>query len=38
MGGPRAFPSLISELQGVSDSGWAGLGEFNKPFLTIWGG
>ena len=37
MGGPRVFPGLISELQGVSDIGWAGLGEFNKPFLTIWG-
>jgi pimeloyl-ACP methyl ester carboxylesterase len=37
MGGARAFPGLVNELPGVTDSGWAGLGEFNKPFLTIWG-
>jgi haloalkane dehalogenase len=37
MGGVRAFPGLINQLPGVSDSGWAGLGEFDKPFLTIWG-
>ncbi|NDJ75788.1 MAG: alpha/beta fold hydrolase [Chloroflexi bacterium] len=37
MGGARAFPGLVNELGGVTDSGWAGLGEFDKPFLTIWG-
>lgn len=37
MGGVRAFPGLINQLPGVTDSGWAGLGEFDKPFLTIWG-
>jgi haloalkane dehalogenase len=37
MGGARAFPGLANELGGVTDSGWAGLGEFDKPFLTIWG-
>jgi haloalkane dehalogenase len=37
MGGVRAFPGLINQMPGVSDSGWAGLGEFDKPFLTIWG-
>ena len=37
MGGPRAFPGLINQLAGVTDSGWAGLGEYENPFLTIWG-
>jgi len=37
MGGVRAFPGLINQLPGISDSGWAGLGEFTNPFLTIWG-
>jgi len=37
MGGPRAFPGLVNQLPGVTDSGWAGLAEFDKPFLTIWG-
>lgn len=37
MGGVRAFPGLINQLPGVSDSGWEGLGEFTNPFLTIWG-
>ncbi|GAB4530393.1 MAG: haloalkane dehalogenase [Anaerolineae bacterium] len=37
MGGIRAFPGLVNELPGITDSGWAGLGEFDKPFLTIWG-
>ena len=37
MGGARAFPGLVNELGGVTDAGWAGLGEFDKPFLTIWG-
>ncbi|MGJ3239057.1 MAG: haloalkane dehalogenase [Anaerolineae bacterium] len=37
MGGPRAFPGLINQLPGVTQAGWDGLGEFEKPFLTIWG-
>ncbi|GEM_PF-525619 len=37
MGGVRAFPGLINGVGGVTDAGWAGLGEFDKPFLTIWG-
>lgn len=37
MGGVRAFPGLVNQLPGVTDSGWAGLAEFDKPFLTIWG-
>ena len=37
MGGVRAFPGLINQLPGVTDSGWAGLSEFTNPFLTIWG-
>jgi haloalkane dehalogenase len=38
MGGPRAFPGLANQLPGVTDSAWESLGEFKKPFLTIWGG
>ncbi len=38
MGGPRAFPGLVNQLPGVTDAGWVGLREFDKPFLTIWGG
>lgn len=38
MGGPRAFPGIANQLPGVTDSAWKGLGEFEKPFLTIWGG
>jgi haloalkane dehalogenase len=38
MGGPRAFPGLANQLPGVTDSAWESLGEFDKPFLTIWGG
>jgi pimeloyl-ACP methyl ester carboxylesterase len=38
MGGPRAFPGLVNQLPGVTGIAWAGLGEFEKPFLTIWGG
>ncbi|MCP4543486.1 MAG: alpha/beta fold hydrolase [Chloroflexi bacterium] len=37
MGGPRTFPSLASQLPGVTLAGWDGLGEYEKPFLTIWG-
>jgi pimeloyl-ACP methyl ester carboxylesterase len=36
MGGPRAFPGLVNQLPGVTDPAWEGLGDFNKPFLTIW--
>lgn len=36
MGGPRAFPGLVNQLPGVTDAAWEGLGEFEKPFLTIW--
>lgn len=38
MGGSRAFPGLVNQLPGVTDPAWEGLGNFNKPFLTIWGG
>lgn len=38
MGGPRSFPGLINQLPGATDSGWEGLGNYEKPFLTIWGG
>jgi pimeloyl-ACP methyl ester carboxylesterase len=38
MGGPQAFPGLVNQLPGVTDAAWEGLGEFEKPFLTIWGG
>ena len=37
LGGARAFPGLANELGGVTDAGWEGLGQFTKPFLTIWG-
>jgi len=36
MGGPRAFPGIVNQLPGVTDPAWDGLGEFKKPFLTIW--
>ena len=36
MGGPRAFPGIVNQLPGVTDAAWEGLGEFDKPFLTIW--
>lgn len=38
MGGPRAFPGLVNQLPGITDVAWEGLGEYEKPFLTIWGG
>jgi pimeloyl-ACP methyl ester carboxylesterase len=37
MGGVRAFPGLSNEMAGVTTLGWEGLGEFESPFLTIWG-
>lgn len=36
MAGPRTFPSLVNELPGVTLDAWAGLTEYEKPFLTIW--
>lgn len=36
LAGARVFPSLINEVPGVNDEAWAGLTEFEKPFLTIW--
>jgi haloalkane dehalogenase len=36
MAGPRVFPSLINDLPGITEDAWAGLTEYNKPFLTIW--
>jgi pimeloyl-ACP methyl ester carboxylesterase len=36
MGGVRAFPGLVNQMPGLTADGWEGLGEFEKPFLTIW--
>ena len=36
MAGPRVFPSLVNDLPGVNEDAWAGLTEYEKPFLTIW--
>jgi pimeloyl-ACP methyl ester carboxylesterase len=38
MGGPRAFPGLVNQLPGATDKAWEGLGNYENPFLTIWGG
>jgi haloalkane dehalogenase len=38
MTGPRTFPSLASQIDGVNDEAWAGLTSFTRPFITIWGG
>lgn len=38
MGGPRAFPGLTLQMPGITQVAWEGLSEFEKPFLTIWGG
>ncbi|MEM9931184.1 MAG: alpha/beta fold hydrolase, partial [Bacteroidota bacterium] len=38
MGAPRSFPGLANTLPGVTNQAWEGLSQFNKPFLTIWGG
>ncbi len=38
MAGPRSFPSVINDLPGANDQAWAGLGAYDKPFVTIWGG
>lgn len=37
MTGPRTFPSLLGQLNGVNDEAWVGLTSFSRPFLTIWG-
>jgi haloalkane dehalogenase len=36
MGAPRTFPGLVNELGGKMLSAIDGLGNFTKPFLTIW--
>ncbi|MEM1125813.1 MAG: haloalkane dehalogenase [Bacteroidota bacterium] len=36
MAGPRTFPSLINDVPGQNDDAWAGLGSYEKPFITIW--
>jgi haloalkane dehalogenase len=36
MAGPRTFPSLINDVPGTTDEAWAGLRQFDKPFLTLW--
>ena len=36
MAGPRVFPSLVNDLPGITQDAWAGLTEYDKPFLTIW--
>jgi pimeloyl-ACP methyl ester carboxylesterase len=38
MAGARSFPSLVNDTFGVTLEAWANLREFEKPFLTIWGG
>lgn len=37
MAGARAFPSLVMDMYGTTDSAWEGLRSFEKPFLTIVG-
>lgn len=37
LGGPRAFPGLVNQLAGTTDAGWEGLGNYENPFITIWG-
>jgi haloalkane dehalogenase len=36
MAGIRAFPSLVNQLPGATVDAWVGLGQYKKPFLTIW--
>jgi haloalkane dehalogenase len=36
MAAPRTFPGLANELGGATQSAWAGLVAFDRPFLTIW--
>jgi pimeloyl-ACP methyl ester carboxylesterase len=38
MAAPRTFPGLANELGGKTQSAIDGLGNFTKPFLTIWAG
>jgi haloalkane dehalogenase len=37
MAGPRSFPSLTNQLKGLSEEARAGLKNYKKPFLTIFG-
>ncbi|MBW4436355.1 MAG: alpha/beta fold hydrolase [Pleurocapsa minor GSE-CHR-MK-17-07R] len=37
LGGPRAFPGLVNQMAGNTDEGWEGLGNYENPFITIWG-
>ena len=37
MAGIRKFPSLINEVPGQTERAYAGLTNYEKPFLTIWG-
>ncbi|MEM8923864.1 MAG: haloalkane dehalogenase [Actinomycetota bacterium] len=36
MAGPRTFPSLVNEIGGITDAAWAGLQDYDRPFLTLW--
>ncbi|MEM1348324.1 MAG: haloalkane dehalogenase, partial [Myxococcota bacterium] len=36
MAGPRKFPSIILDVPGQTAQAWEGLGQFDKPFVTIW--
>jgi haloalkane dehalogenase len=38
MASARVFPSLVFELGDVTGDAWRGLRDYEKPFLTIWGG
>ncbi len=37
LAGPRAFPGLVNQMAGNTDEGWEGLGNYENPFITIWG-
>lgn len=38
MAGIRKFPSIINDVPGETETAYAGLTTYSKPFLTIWGG
>lgn len=38
MAGIRKLPSLINEVGGNTEAATQGLSQFEKPFITIWGG
>jgi haloalkane dehalogenase len=38
MASARVFPSLVNETINLTQNAWATLRQFEKPFLTIWGG